>query len=236
MSTFVVRVWMPDRPGALGAVASRIGAVRGDLIGVDILERGAGRAIDELVVQLPGDDLVPLLVSEIGQVDGVDVEDVRPASPANDARLDGLETAASLVAQVDVSDLLGALVARSAGDFDAEWAAVVDLQAPAPVVTEGHPPPGPWLGAFVAGSRASLSSAAASVVPSSTARSGGSEPEDVAWADLAAAGLVVVLGRKGRPFRARERRQLAALARIVDLRWAELVTRTSRPLHRSGTD
>ena len=39
MATYVVRIWLPDRPGALGAVASRIGAVRGDLIGVDILER-----------------------------------------------------------------------------------------------------------------------------------------------------------------------------------------------------
>ena len=62
MSTYVVRVWIPDRPGALGAVASRIGAVRGDLIGIDILERGAGLAIDELVVSLPDDDLVPLLL------------------------------------------------------------------------------------------------------------------------------------------------------------------------------
>jgi hypothetical protein len=36
MATFVVRVWVPDRPGALGSVASRIGAVRGDLVGIDI--------------------------------------------------------------------------------------------------------------------------------------------------------------------------------------------------------
>ena len=47
----------------------------------------------------------------------------------------------------------------------------------------------------------------------------------MAWADVDAAGLVVVLGRKGRPVRARERRQLTALARIVDHRWAELHTR-----------
>ncbi len=32
-TTFVVRVWLPDRPGALGQVASRIGAVHGDVIG-----------------------------------------------------------------------------------------------------------------------------------------------------------------------------------------------------------
>ena len=44
MATLVIRVWLPDRPGALGAVASRVGAVRGDVIGIDIIERGAGRA------------------------------------------------------------------------------------------------------------------------------------------------------------------------------------------------
>ncbi|MDA8063215.1 MAG: ACT domain-containing protein, partial [Actinomycetota bacterium] len=76
MPTYVLRVWMPDRPGALGAVASRIGAVRGDLTGIDILERGAGRAIDELIVELPSEELVPLLVAEIAEVDGVDVENV----------------------------------------------------------------------------------------------------------------------------------------------------------------
>src|SRR3954451_22254346 len=95
---FVVRVWLPDRPGALGQVASRIGAVRGDVVGIEILEQGAGRAIDELVVALPSADLVDLLVSEIGQVDGVDVEDVRPVrSPEHDLRVEALETAARLV-------------------------------------------------------------------------------------------------------------------------------------------
>ena len=41
MITVVIRVWMPDRPGALGQVASRIGAVRGDVLGIEILEQGA---------------------------------------------------------------------------------------------------------------------------------------------------------------------------------------------------
>src|ERR1700704_5004145 len=101
MTTFVVRVWLPDRPGALGAVASRIGAVRGDLVGIDILERGAGRVIDELVVELPeapdGNDaaLLGLLIAEVSQVDGVDVEDVRPSiENLADPRVDALETAA----------------------------------------------------------------------------------------------------------------------------------------------
>src|SRR5207244_11582442 len=95
VQTYIVRMWVPDRPGALGAVASRIGAVRGDVVGIEILERGAGRAIDELVVQLPDASLLGLLINEISEVDGVDVEDVRPASHGiGDPRLDALETAA----------------------------------------------------------------------------------------------------------------------------------------------
>ena len=57
MATYVIRVWLPDRPGALGAVASRIGAVGGDVVAIDILERGAGRAIDELVVDFAEENL-----------------------------------------------------------------------------------------------------------------------------------------------------------------------------------
>ncbi|HLY83897.1 MAG TPA: ACT domain-containing protein, partial [Acidimicrobiales bacterium] len=190
MTTYVVRVWVPDRPGALGAVASRIGAVHGDLVGIDILERGGGRAIDELIVDLD-EALIPLLIAEISQVDGVDVEDVRPAAvwPA-DARLDALETAAVLVEQHTVPALLEALAVHAKHDFQADWAAIVDLAAPAPVAAVGAVPPAPWLGAFVAGSRASVGP-----------MTGESGPDDVAWAELEAADLVVLLGRWGRPFR-----------------------------------
>src|SRR3954466_11933190 len=71
MATYVLRLWLPDRPGALGAVASRVGAGGGDLVGIDILERGAGRAIDELVVELANEDWVGLLLTEVAEVDGV---------------------------------------------------------------------------------------------------------------------------------------------------------------------
>jgi hypothetical protein len=205
-------------------VASRIGAVRGDLIGIDILERGAGRAIDELIVDLPEERLVPLLINEVAQVDGVDVEDVRPASewPA-DPRLDALETAAVLVERQGVAELLEALAVHACRDFQGDWAAIVDLESPVPLATVGTVPPAPWLGAFVAGSRASVRPA-----------SGDGGPDDVAWAELESAELVVVLGRRGRPWRARERRQLAALARIANHRWTELVTRSSKLVHPSA--
>lgn len=224
MPSFILRIWVPDRPGALGAVASRIGAVRGDLVGIDILERGAGRAIDELVVELPDKSLIDLLISEVSQVDGVDVEDIRVAPRAAiDPRLDALETAASLVAHATAGSLLDALANRSISDFQSDWAAIVDVESGNPVVSVGGVPPAAWLGAFVAGSRASGDLSAA----------GG--PDDVAWAEVDGAGLVIVLGRKGRPFRSRERRQLTALARIVDHRWTELHHRAGRMAHPSAS-
>ena len=152
MATYVVRVWVPDRPGALGAVASRIGAVRGDLIGVDILERGAGRAIDELVVELPGSELLDLMINEVNEVDGVDVEDVRevPDAPV-DPRLDALETAAYLVQRRDATELLRALVSHAARDLEADWAAVMDPAVPQPLASVGSAPPDAWVFAFVQG-------------------------------------------------------------------------------------
>jgi hypothetical protein len=232
MSTYVVRVWVPDRPGALGAVASRIGAVRGDLVGIDILERGAGRAIDELIVDLPDEGLVPLLIREVSAVDGVDVEDVRPATDwLADPRLDALETAAVLVEQDGVRPLVDALARHAFRDFQSDWVVVIDLSSSVPITSAGPVPPAPWLTAFVEGSRASLS-LSGGLDGSRDSSLGG--PDDVAWAELEAADLVIVLGRKGRPLRARERRQLAALARIANYRWVELVTRTARLVHPSA--
>ncbi|HUP70047.1 MAG TPA: hypothetical protein VM142_09570 [Acidimicrobiales bacterium] len=220
MTTYVVRVWVPDRPGALGAVASRIGAVRGDLVGIDILERGGGRAIDELVVELPSDDLVPLLVAEMGQVDGVDVEDVRPAPGfGHDPRLDALETAAVLVEQASEEALFSVLVERAQADFEADWAVVVDLASAESVATAGPAPTPRWLEAFLegAGSSAVLST-------------GNGGPDDMAWANLTPGRLSVVLGRLGRPLRARERHQLVALARIAESRRRELAARSGARL------
>ena len=33
-----MRIWLPDAPGALGAVAAEIGAVKGNVVGLEVLE------------------------------------------------------------------------------------------------------------------------------------------------------------------------------------------------------
>jgi hypothetical protein len=205
--TYLVRVWLPDRPGALGQVASRIGAVRGDVVGIEILERGAGRAIDELVVAVPEPGLVDLLVAEVSQVDGVDVEDVRElAAGREDPGLAALATAVRLVEAPDRGAVLRALCDDTLADFEAEWAMALRLEPVEAVVEVGSTPTAGWVAAFVHGSR------------HLDADNHDGCPDDVAWADLRAGGLALAVGRKGRPFRWRERRQLASLARIADRR------------------
>jgi ACT domain-containing protein len=81
MAGYVVRITLPDRPGALGLVASRIGSVSGDIVAIHILERVDDQAVDEFVIELAGEHLVELLRHEIHEVDGVSVVDISPQSP-----------------------------------------------------------------------------------------------------------------------------------------------------------
>jgi ACT domain-containing protein len=85
MAGYVVRIALPDRPGALGLVASRIGAVGGDIVAINILERDEGQAVDEFVVEIGGHHLVALLQSEIHEVDGVTVLEIRAADSTTSA-------------------------------------------------------------------------------------------------------------------------------------------------------
>lgn len=72
---FILTLRLPDRPGALGAVACRIGSVGADITDVIVHRRGDGSAEDVLHLDLPTHDdldVAGLLLTEIGQVDGVE--------------------------------------------------------------------------------------------------------------------------------------------------------------------
>jgi hypothetical protein len=211
MVTYVLRLWLPDRPGALGAVTSRVGSVGADVVGIEILERGADRAIDELVVTLPDRALLDLLLAEVAEVDGVVVEEARELADAvHDPRLDALETAAVLVGASTPDEALDALCEHAVRTIGANWGAVVALDLGQVVAQRGEAPSARWLTAFVAGSQTAAHA------------EGGPAPDDILWAPLPSARAALVLGREALAFRLRERRQAAALARIVDTRFAEL--------------
>jgi hypothetical protein len=203
VATYLVRLWVPDRPGALGQIASRIGAVHGDVIGIDILERGGGRAIDQLIVTLPDPGLVDLLVAEIGQVDDVAVEEVRAIDPSRrDAPIAALEAATRLVEsppELRLAQLCRALVDL----FDGDWASVIALTPPTTVERCGEAPSAGWLSAFIEGSR--------HLAPGDDAGA----PADLAWAALDGCAMAVFVGRGHSTFLRRERDQMALLGRIL---------------------
>ena len=203
----LVRVWLPDRPGALGLVASRIGAVRGDIVGVDVLERGTHVAVDEFAVDLADADLVPTLVREIEEVDGVSVEEVRVVGHFPDARLDALESAAALCEATTVDDLHTTLAVQTRREFLADWSALVEGGRVLAHAGDGMPS-ADVLDALVTGTSASTLVA-----------EGVAGPDDLAVASFTGYDAALLLGRVGHPLRRRERGQLLALVRIADRAW-----------------
>ena len=205
----LVRVWLPDRPGALGLVASRIGAVEGDIVGIDVLERGRGVAVDEFAVVLRESVSLDLLVREIEEVDGASVEEVRTIGHFPDPRLDALESAATLCAATTAAELRNTLVEKMRVDFLADWTALmVDTSILASAGKVADPS---MLAALVAGTSASPRVA-----------DGTTGPDDLAIASLPRHTASLLLGRDGHPFRRRERAQLVALAGIADRTWSLL--------------
>ncbi|HXW33508.1 MAG TPA: ACT domain-containing protein [Acidimicrobiales bacterium] len=243
MATFLLRVGLPDRPGALGAVASRIGAVRADVVAVDIVGRGEGRAVDEFVVELADEGHVSLLLSEVAEVDGVEVEEVRVLPPVvADRNLDPYETAVSIVSERTPHGVLGAVASRARHELSARWSAILDVEDRILVASSGDPPAGPWLSAYVVGTRWHAPGAdkiggsrLISDEEDETPGAHGHAPAaDVAWVDLAVWDLVMAVGRPGWPIGDADRRRLAAIGRLADARWTDLAEGDSRASHPSS--
>jgi hypothetical protein len=201
MVTVVVRVWMPDRPGALGQVASRVGAVRGDVLAIEILEHGAGRAIDELMVSLPDEQLISLLAAEVDAVDGVSVESIRVVDEdRTDPSLAALALCAA-VAESSSDERVHVLTSGVARIIEADWVAIMrggDL-----VEHVGEAPELGWLTAFLAGS-------------GHLDGLDDSAPSDLVWVHLDASGLTLAAGRTGHPIHERERVRVSLVGRLAD--------------------
>ena len=245
VATFLLRVELPDRPGALGAVASRIGAVRGDLVVVEVVEHRQGKAVDEFVIELADEDHLSLLLSEVAEVDGVSIQDVRPVSGRrHDRRLEAYGTALIILKERTPQGVLTALASRVCTELDATWSAVLDVEGLSVIASQGRPPATPWLAAALAEARAAtieedeigagdiqagnIQAADTEKAANPRIRTGGPETGDVGFVDLVAWDLVLAAGRPGWRFGVRERAHLAALAQLADARWTEMTERDAR--------
>ena len=121
--SYLLRLVVPDRPGILGAVATALGESGIDIVSVDVLERGGGVAVDDIVVDLPPGRLPDSLITASQGVPGVQVESLRPfAGPLDTHReLELLESLAR-AAEWTAVKLLAAELPRV---FHSGWAVVL---------------------------------------------------------------------------------------------------------------
>ncbi|MFG1695401.1 ACT domain-containing protein [Nonomuraea sp. NPDC049309] len=73
-----LRVSLPDRPGGLGQVAKALGALGADILQVTVLEREAGRAVDDFTVSWPAPVTSAEARERLSALPGVRVEGVWP--------------------------------------------------------------------------------------------------------------------------------------------------------------
>ncbi|MFV8241569.1 amino acid-binding protein [Mycolicibacterium peregrinum] len=76
--SYLLRVQLEDRPGSLGSLAVALGSVGADILSLDVVERGTGYAIDDLVVELPQGSMPDTLITAAENLSGVYVDSIRP--------------------------------------------------------------------------------------------------------------------------------------------------------------
>jgi hypothetical protein len=76
--SYLLRIELADRPGSLGSLAVALGSVGADILSLDVVERGAGYAIDDLVIELPSGSMPDTLITAAESLSGVRVDSLRP--------------------------------------------------------------------------------------------------------------------------------------------------------------
>jgi hypothetical protein len=129
---FLLRITLPDRPGSLGAVATAMGGVGGDINAVEIVEKGDDVVVDDFIVDLPPNQLPETLVSACQNLEGVHVEWIAryPEGGGLQSDLEALERMAS-----DPVHAAETLVSLCPVVFRSHWAILLSTGAGGPEMT-----------------------------------------------------------------------------------------------------
>jgi hypothetical protein len=208
-----MRIWLPDAPGVLGAVATEIGAAKGNVVGLEVLEREAGVAIDELVVELPDDvGAVDAVCKAVRNVPGAGVEEVRELMTAAQDREDTVLGAATAILQAATPMAsMNALLGQLTSLFDLSWLALADLGVEKFVEVHGDVPTVQWVSAFAEGSRSGAD-------PANDTTNSGVFIEAVPETEF------TVCGGRDVAIRRRERHEIAMLVMVAS-RFMDALTR-----------
>lgn len=124
VGVYLMRVALPDRPGSLGAVASAMGSVGGDINAVEIVEKGHGVVVDDFIVDLPPGQLPETIITACHHLDGVRVEWISryPEGGGLQSDLEALERMTA-----DPASAAETLVSLSPVVFRSHWSVLLDV-------------------------------------------------------------------------------------------------------------
>jgi hypothetical protein len=117
-----LRATLPDRPGALGAVAAALGRTGADIVSVSVVERDRFDAVDDITFELPATVLIDEVYAALHAVSGIWIESLHPEVCAS-----GLTRATALLADVasaPAERMPTTLVGALPHVLGATWAAV----------------------------------------------------------------------------------------------------------------
>jgi hypothetical protein len=118
-----LRATLPDRPGALGALAAALGRTGADIVSVTVVERDRFDAVDDITFELPATVSVDDIYTALHSVNGLWIESLHPEV----CDTTGLNRATALLAAVASSPgetMPMTLVTSLPSLLGANWAAV----------------------------------------------------------------------------------------------------------------
>ena len=139
---YLLRVQLPDVPGSLGGVASKIGEAGGDIEAIEIVEKHDGFAVDDVLLELSPGATLDSIVSACSRLEGVSVLWVNRYAAGGNLFLDlevvELLTEEPTSARSRVIDLLPAA-------FRVDWAARLSSDGSIVHATESTPSTTTWV-------------------------------------------------------------------------------------------
>ncbi|WP_425437714.1 ACT domain-containing protein [Mumia flava] len=119
----MLRIELPDVPGSLGAVASALGEAGADIHAIEIVEhRSDGKAVDDVLLELPVTTMPDQLISACHRLDGVRVQWISRYNAGVNLSMD-LEAVEAFTAEP--TRALEMLVEKIPETFRADWAMLV---------------------------------------------------------------------------------------------------------------
>lgn len=132
MSSYLLRVLIPDAPGSLGKVAEAIGIVNGDIMSVDVVEAFPdGTVMDDMVVSLPTGVMADELITAAHEVPGVEVDSIRPFTGRVDRR-GQIAMLAKVAGASSSSESVANLVNALPQALTSTWVVLLDVNGTAP--------------------------------------------------------------------------------------------------------